>query len=119
MKKRTDPRHLKRIKIMQELFSWNFQQKKASSLIKPVISRLEEIDQLIGTSASDRPIGQINRIDLSILRLAAFELIMDKEPPKVIIDEAVELGKEFGSDSSAALINGALGHIVKLKKIKI
>lgn len=119
MKKRTDPRHLKRIKIMQQLFSWNFQQKRSPFLIKPIISHLKEIDRLIQTSASDRPIEQINKIDLSILRLAVFELIIEKEePPKVIIDEAVELGKEYGSDSSSSFINGVLGKVVKLKKIQ-
>lgn len=120
MKKRTDPRHLKRIKLMKELFSWNFQQKKPSSLtlIRPIILHLKEIDQLISASAPDRPLAQINKIDLSILRLAIFELIIEnKEPPKAIIDEAVELGKEFGSDSSPAFINGALGKVVEIKEV--
>lgn len=121
MKKRTDPRHLKRIKIIQELFSWNFQPKgKPIPQIKPITSHLKEIDQLIASSAPDRPINQINKIDLAILRLAVFELIIKKDqPPKVIIDEAIELGKEYGSDSSAAFINGSLGQLVKLKDIKI
>lgn len=121
MKLKSDPRHLKRIKLMQELFSWNFNPKtKPSPIIGPVIKHLKKIDKLIQSSAPDRAIEQINKIDLSILRLATFELIIeDKEPPKAIIDEAIELGKEFGSDSSSSLINGALGHVVKLKKIKI
>ncbi len=120
MKKKSDPRHLKRIKIMQKLFSWNFHPKeKPDQQIKPIITHLKKIDKLISASAPDRPIEQINRIDLSILRLAIFELIIEKEqPPKVIIDEAIELGKEFGSDSSSSFINGALGRVVKLKKIK-
>lgn len=119
MKKRSDPRHLKRIKIIQELFSWHFQPKgKHTSQIKPITAHLKKIDQLIQASAPDRPIEQINRIDLAILRLATFELIIKKDtPPKVVIDEAVELGKEFGSDSSPAFINGALGKLVEIKKI--
>jgi N utilization substance protein B len=119
MKTAKDPRHLKRIKLMQELFSWNFQPKKSSTAIKPIISPLKKIDKLIAQSAPDRPVEQINKIDLAILRLAVFELIIKKEqPPKVVIDEAVELGKEFGSDSSAAFINGALGKLIDLKGIQ-
>ena len=120
MKKRFDPRHLKRIKLMRILFSWNFQPKKnASGLIKKIIPNLAEIDNLIAESATDRPIKQINKIDLAILRLSVFELIIDKGvPPKVVIDEAVELGKEYGSDSSASFINGALGKLLNLKGIK-
>lgn len=80
---------------------------------------LDKIDQLIGKCAPDRPISQINKIDLSILRLSAFELIIEKTAPlKVVIDEAVELGKEFGSDSSPSFINGVLGKFVKIGEIK-
>ncbi|MBI2330334.1 transcription antitermination protein NusB [Candidatus Daviesbacteria bacterium] len=121
MKRKSDPRHLKRIKIMQELFSWQFKSdKKPRPLISPIVSKLSKIDKLIARSAPDRPIAGINRIDLSILRLAVFELIIEKGvPPKVVIDEAVELGKEYGSDSSAGFINGALGKLVALEKIII
>ncbi len=106
---------------MQDLFSWQFRpEKKGSSKIQPIIAKLPEIDELIAQSAPDRPISEINKIDLSILRLAVFELIIDKGvPPKVVIDEAVELGKEYGSDSSASFINGALGKLIEIKKIKI
>lgn len=121
MKLKSDPRHLKRIKLMQKLFSWQFAAKKrAAKSIQEIVSEIPKIDKLIEQSAPNRPLDQINKIDLSILRLAIFELIIeDKEPPKAVIDEAIELGKEFGSDSSSSLINGALGHVVKLKKIKI
>ena len=120
MKKRSDPRHLKRIKQMQSLFSWNFQQKKSPKAISEIINNLDAIDKLISQSAKDRPISEINKIDLAILRLAIFELIIDKgEPPKVVVDEAIELGKEFGSDSSSSFINGALGQVIKLKEIKV
>lgn len=119
MKKKSDPRHLKRIELIQTLFSWQFRpEQKPSSKIAEIVSKLKKIDKLISESAPDRPISEINRIDLAILRLAVFELIIDiGTPPKVVIDEAVELGKEFGSDSSAAFINGALGKLVKIKKI--
>ena len=120
MKKKSDPRHLKRAAIMQDLFSWQFRtDKKPKPGIKNIVDNLSVIDKLIAKSAPGRPIGEINRIDLAILRLAVFELIIEVgAPPKVVIDEAVELSKEFGSDSSSAFINGALGKIIKLRKIK-
>lgn len=105
---------------MQDLFTWQFRpETKPSAGILPITRELPKIDKLIALSAPDRPIGEINRIDLAILRLAVFEMIIDKgAPPKVAIDEAVELAKEYGSDSSASFINGALGKLVSLKRIK-
>lgn len=121
MKRKSDPRHQKRIHLMQELFSWQFERKQRNfPTLKQVIDHLAQIDDLIEQAAPDRPLNQINRIDLSILRLAIFELIIvSKEPPKVVIDEAIELGKEYGSDSSAPFINGVLGKVVDIKKIKV
>lgn len=121
MKRKSDPRHIHRIKLMQEIFSWDFyHNKNYSNEVKKIFNKFKTIDKIIQKSAPDRPINQINKIDLSILRLSVFELIIDKStPPKVVIDEAVELGKEFGSDSSPAFVNGALGQVIKLKKIKI
>ncbi len=120
MKKKSDPRHLKRKKLIQELFAWQFSKNKKPTIgISSIVSGLSKIDKLITKSAPNRPLNQINKIDLAILRLAVFEVIIDKGvPPKVIIDEAVELGKEYGSDSSASFINGALGKLLELKKIK-
>lgn len=105
---------------MQDLFSWQFKKdKKPAPHIQKIISNISEIDKLIAKSAPDRPIDQINKVDLSILRLAIFEIIIDKGvPPKVAIDEAIELGKEYGSDSSSSFINGALGKLLTIKKIK-
>ncbi len=119
MKLKSDPRHLKRIDLMQRLFTWQFKKGKAPAKIKEVVSCLDEIDEAIKQSAPNRPTSQINKIDLAILRLAIFELIINKEPPKVVIDEAVELGKEFGADSSSGFINGVLGKVVQTKGIKI
>lgn len=105
---------------MQTLFSWQFSKsKRTPKLISDIIAHLLEIDDLISKSAPDRPLSQVNRIDLAILRNSIFELIIKNAPPKVIIDEAIELGKEFGSDSSASFINGVLGKVVKLKEIKV
>ncbi len=104
---------------MQQLFSWNFDSSNAvSSKSKPIVDNLERIDKLISQSAPDRPIEEINKIDLAILRLAVFEIIIEKgTPPKVVIDEAIELAKEFGGESSPAFINGVLGKILELNKI--
>lgn len=119
MKRHADPRHLHRIKLMQELFTWNFQQKQPiSDKLKKIKAKIKKIDGLIQKSAPNRPLIQINKIDLAILRLSVFELIIEKStPPKVVIDEAVELGKEFGSDSSPSFINGALGQLVKICRL--
>lgn len=59
------------------------------------------------------PVEKLNRIDLAILRLAIYELGNEKIPPKVVIDEAVELAKEFGSENSSSFVNGVLGTIYK------
>lgn len=119
MKTAKDPRHQKRIQIMQELFSWNFSDKNylKNDKSRKIIESIDEIDKKIQLAASSWPIDKINKIDLSILRLAVFELIIDKQAPeKVVIDEAVELGKEYGSDSSASFINGVLGKLLEQTK---
>lgn len=112
MKKATDPRHLKRQELLKALFAWDFQ-KKRSSKIQNIINNLTSIDNLIKKSAPAWPIEQISKVDLAILRLGIYELTIEKkEPVKVIIDEAVELAKEFGSDSSKSFVNGVLGSII-------
>lgn len=103
---------------MQDLFTYDFNAKIKSDGIQKILDNLEEIDELIQKSAPNRPLVQVNNIDLAILRLATFELIMDRQtPPKVVVDEAVELGKEYGSESSAKFINGALGNLIEQEKI--
>lgn len=120
MKTSKDPRHLGRIKIMQELFAWNFNQ--TNSLVyhtsKKVVKNIKKIDNLIEKAAPTWSIQKINKIDLAILRLATYELLLDKTiPAKVVVDEAVELAKEYGSDSSPGFINGALGKIISENNI--
>ncbi len=79
-----------------------------------MIKNLDLIDKEILVAAPEWPLERINKIDLVILRLAVYELLIQKnEPPKVIIDEAVELAKEFGSENSAPFVNGVLGTIFK------
>ncbi|HUW24044.1 MAG TPA: transcription antitermination factor NusB [Patescibacteria group bacterium] len=119
MKTATDPRHLKRRETVRYLFAYAFE--KNQPLNEPgtkIIANLDRIDQKIIGSAPEWPLERINKIDLAILRLAVYELLIQKsEPPKVIIDEAVELAKEFGAENSAAFINGVLGSILKKKEV--
>ena len=85
----------------------------ARNLVQGVLDNCDEIDRLISVYAPAWPVDQIGSLDKSILRLAIFEIMMGLEtPPKVAINEAVELGKVFGSDSSPKFINGVLGSII-------
>lgn len=116
MKKKSDPRHLKRIRIIEGLFAESFLKNKntSSSLTAPIIRLTGKIDPLIEQSAPQFPIDKISKIDVSILRLALYELLFEKsQPQKVVIDEAIELAKEFGADKSSSFINGVLGNVVK------
>ena len=115
MKKVSDPRHQKRTKIIKELFALSFSsQKTKEKKIEKILRNLPKIDKLISRAAPLWPIEKINKIDLAVLRLAIYELGIEKtEPLKVIIDEAVELAKEFGNEQSSSFINGVLGSIVK------
>lgn len=109
----SDPRHEKRRKIVQELFASTFTKQKISQRVSTIIKKTEELDTIIQKAAPQWPIDKINKIDLVILRLAIFELLEKKEPLKVIIDEAVELAKEFGGENSPSFVNGVLGTVVK------
>jgi len=82
-----------------------------SDLVKGVIAEQKNLDEKIQPIAPDWPIEQIARIDRSILRMGLYELLhlADVVPPKVVINEAVELAKAFGSDNSSKFINGVLG----------
>ncbi len=82
-----------------------------TDLAKGVIERIDQLDASIRPIAPEWPIEQIARIDRSILRLGVYELLFlsDIVPPKVAINEAVELAKAFGSDNSSKFVNGVLG----------
>lgn len=113
MKTPQDPRHKKRQKIVEDLFRNEFLKQKVGNDAKLVIEHLKEVDEKIQEAAPEFPINKINRSDLAILRLAVYELIVEKkQPPKVIVDEAIELGKEYGGETSPSFINGALGKIL-------
>jgi len=117
MKSPTDPRHLKRAKIVQYLFASSFSKKSISHrsvIIQPIHKLITKIDPIIEESAPQFPIDKISKIDVAILRLAVYELLFVKvEPKKVIIDEAVELAKEFGGGKSPSFVNGVLGNVDK------
>lgn len=117
MKKRSDPRHIRRQHTAQLLFAYSFSQLSESAhdpLLLKIIPAIAEIDPLIEKAAPQFPLNKIAKIDVAILRLAIYELLFGKsEPPKVIIDEAVELAKELGGDGSPTFVNGVLGTILK------
>ncbi len=108
-----DPRHQQRIEIIQELYSSIFyKNKNASKKSKLVLKNYHLIDKKIETVAPKYPIEKISKVDLSILRLAVYELIIErKEPPRVIINEAIELAKELAGEKSPGFINAVLGKI--------
>ena len=131
-----DHRHAKRIKLMQYLFAAVFDQNRVDlkrsatkqqpsinfqhklSIDEPIwkeveliVDELESIDIDIQKYAPERPLLDINQVDLAILRLIVWEANHKKTPKKVLIDEAVELAKEFGSDSSPRFVNGVLGKL--------
>ncbi len=86
-----------------------------------MVGKKEEIDKVIAETAPAWPPEQINRVDLVALRIGIWELLFAKEtlpetkqaPPKVAIDEAIELSKEFGGAASGGFVNGVLGTVVE------
>lgn len=120
MKTSLDPRHKTRQHIVEELFSRDFHTQKVSEKTQEIFTHKEAIDTQIHTVAVEFPIDKINKIDLAILRLAVYELTIEKkEPPKVVIDEAIELAKEYGGETSPSFINGALGNIIAHANTKV
>jgi N utilization substance protein B len=130
-------RHLSRTVAMQSLYEWDFNDRVRSlmeitefnvkqfapgmddtefiyDLVRGVESNLKEIDAVITSTAPEWPLDQITVIDRNILRLGIYELNFTKGvPPKVAINEAVELGKTFGGESSGKFINGVMGTLYK------
>lgn len=132
-------RHLARSTVLQTLYEWDFGGKKTDieeifsrnalefapgasdkafmqSLLNGVVSKEKDIDELIEKAAPDWPIDKISIMDRNILRLGLFELIFsDREqvPPKVAINEAIELAKKFGGDTSSKFVNGVLGAVYR------
>lgn len=134
-------RHLARSIVMQSLFEWDFNGKKTEilpeivernkkefgpgldeeypfidRLIKETIENLPAIDTIIEKAAPEWPIEQITSVDRAVLRLGLYELIFgsrEEVPPKVAINEAIELAKSFGGESSGKFVNGVLGTVYR------
>ena len=117
MKTALDPRHLKRVQQMQDLFAYDFShipaENESKSKENTIIVDLPKVDALIVGAAPAWPIGQINKVDLAILRISVYELLYSDTPPKVVIDEAIELAKEYGAEHSPKFVNGVLAHIAE------
>ena len=88
----------------------------ANQLFEGAVAESDALDELIKLHAENWRIERIAAIDRAILRLAAHELRAGKTPPKVVINEAVELAKKFSSEDAASFINGILDAILKSPK---
>ncbi|MEK7582882.1 MAG: transcription antitermination factor NusB [Patescibacteria group bacterium] len=133
-------RHLSRSIAMQSLYEWDFKGqhlealdditqhnvaefapgmesgKFIKDLVHGAVSKLGEIDDIIQKAAPQWPIDQIAMVDRAVLRLGIYELLFgnhDEVPPKVAINESIELAKTFGGDSSGKFVNGVLGTIYR------
>lgn len=131
-------RHLLRTIVMQTLYEWDFYGRKNEKLVgycekniaefakstegteyvaetlKGVTGNLKKIDEVITKAAPDWPLEQITMVDRNILRLGVYELYYTADiPPKVAINEAIELAKTFGGRSSGKFVNGVLGTIFR------
>lgn len=132
-------RHLARSIVLQSLFEWDFYQREldldkiikrniekfggnfdekqfTQNLAKGVMKNIEKIDKVIKNSAPERPIEQLSTVDRNVLRIGLSELLYGNKkevPPKVAINEAIELAKNFGGESSGRFINGVLGTVYK------
>lgn len=133
-------RHLQRSIAMQSLFEWDFNGQQDDNikeiidnncnefapgastseftrkLVHGVVDNLKKIDPLISKCAPEWPIDQIATVDRNILRLGVFELLFGdhgETPPKVAINEAIELAKSYGGPNSAKFVNGVLGTIYR------
>jgi len=131
-------RHLARTIAMQTLFSWDFngrQEKDLNDLVEQnfkqfapkfndhgfvkatingVIKNQAEVDKYIAKYATEWPLDQITIVDRNILRIGVYELLFDEDiPAKVAINEAIEIAKTFGGESSGKFVNGVLGAIYK------
>lgn len=131
-------RHLARTIALQSLYEWDFNKRPGGiveevtkknlaefapdfddegftqNLIIGITKHVDEIDQLITKYAPEWPLDQITIVDRNVLRIGIYELKFSPEiPPKVAINEAIELAKAFGGESSGKFINGVLGTIYK------
>jgi N utilization substance protein B len=117
VKNKFDPRHIKRIKNIQALFAWGcggIEPKPKTEEFDEIVKHISEIDIIVTTNAPKWPIDKINKVDLAVLRYTIWELFFYKQnPTKVVIDEAIEIAKEYGTESSSSFINGVIGSAIK------
>jgi transcription antitermination protein NusB len=128
-------RHLSRIIVLQTLYEWDFRPEadvtgltdlNVENFNEPVdaefiervttgvIQQVGDLDAIIAKAAPEWPVEQIAAIDKTILRMAIYEMQSEREtPPRVVINEAVELAKAFGGDNSSKFINGVLGTLYR------
>jgi len=90
----------------------------AIELVKGTWEKKPEIDKIITERSIGWTLDRINHVDRSILRLSIFEILFSATPPSVVINEAVNLAKKFGTDDSSKFINGILGKLVDSQKEK-
>ena len=86
------------------------------NVVHGVEKNIDEINSLITEAAPEWPLDQVAKVDKNTLRVAIYEILFDKSediPPRVSINEAVEIGKTFGSENASKFINGVLGHIYR------
>lgn len=115
-----DPRHQRRQQLVQAVFAAGFEHsfdvgradQQMRSQLSKLVDTLPQIDTLIKQAAPERPIDQMNRSDIAVLRVILWEHLTKKTPVKVLINEAIELAKEYGGENSPSFINGALGKLL-------
>lgn len=117
----SDQRHDRRVKLMQDLFACTFnkeniqtclEEKPTDSTVVAIINNLEAIDEKIHKAAPERPLSEINKVDLAILRLIVHESESKKTPKKVLLNEAIELAKYYSAENSPGFVNGVLAKII-------
>lgn len=100
--------HSRRRKRMEEAFRY------AQQLVQGTVDHREEIDQLIRSQADNWRLERMPAVDRNILRLAVYEMLHERDTPKlVVLDEAIELAKKFGSEQSGRFVNGLLDGLLK------
>ena len=87
--------------------------KYAASMVKAYWDQHERIDECIATAAENWQMSRISSVERNVMRVAVVELLTEKVPPKAVINEAIEIGREFGGENSPRFINGVLDAILK------
>lgn len=120
-----DPRHQKRINIVQNLFAYDYSHKVDNlpfpdeKITRNIIKNLKEIDKHINQYSDKYGGDKMAKTDLAILRLSVYELMFEKKnPDKVIVNEAIELAKEIAGEHAYAFVNAVLGKVIELKTQK-